>query len=274
MPLSREDPKGLGIVLVESSWKASRRPYHKQKLALIMANLRHFALELQAEGWRVDYVDFDAAENRQHFAGELERAVRRLAPEALTMVRPGEWRVDRLVEGAARAADLPLERVEDPRFSCSPAEFADWAEAGEVVFWIALYEPIPDPPGASINWLFALDLDGDTSTGRLPGTRSINPDLGDEAVVQISYELGTGSYTDVLYIWDPGAGNWEELAGALRFEIDRSRTLIAMAVDLQALSDAVEQTSGVTLDAAKATGRAAAQAVSQRVIDFSPDLPE
>ena len=47
-PLSREDPSELGIVLVENPWKASRRPYHRQKLALILANGRHFALE-QAE---------------------------------------------------------------------------------------------------------------------------------------------------------------------------------------------------------------------------------
>jgi len=47
-PLSREDPGELGIVVVESPWKASLRPYHKQKLALVVANLRRFALE-QAE---------------------------------------------------------------------------------------------------------------------------------------------------------------------------------------------------------------------------------
>ncbi|CAN5271557.1 hypothetical protein BH11CYA1_BH11CYA1_29180 [soil metagenome] len=47
-PLSREKPERLGIILIENQWKAARRPYHKQKLALILANLRHFALE-QAE---------------------------------------------------------------------------------------------------------------------------------------------------------------------------------------------------------------------------------
>ena len=33
-PLSRENPKTLGIVLVENPWKASRRPYHKRKRVL------------------------------------------------------------------------------------------------------------------------------------------------------------------------------------------------------------------------------------------------
>jgi deoxyribodipyrimidine photolyase-related protein len=55
-PLAREDPKTLGIVLVENSWKAVRRPYHKQKLALILTNLRHFALEQAARGVAVRHV--------------------------------------------------------------------------------------------------------------------------------------------------------------------------------------------------------------------------
>jgi deoxyribodipyrimidine photolyase-related protein len=54
-PLSAEDPKELGIVLLESPWKAARRPYHKQKLALVLANLRHFALEQAERGVAVDH---------------------------------------------------------------------------------------------------------------------------------------------------------------------------------------------------------------------------
>ena len=49
-PLSREDPEELGIILIENPWKASLRPYHKQKLALVLSNLRHFALEQAARG--------------------------------------------------------------------------------------------------------------------------------------------------------------------------------------------------------------------------------
>ncbi|MFO7601216.1 MAG: cryptochrome/photolyase family protein, partial [Candidatus Desulfacyla sp.] len=55
-PLSRERPGDLGIILVESLWKADRRPYHKQKLALVVANLRHFALEQARRGVAVRHV--------------------------------------------------------------------------------------------------------------------------------------------------------------------------------------------------------------------------
>ena len=59
-PLSREDPKEIGIVLIENLWKAKRRPYHKQKLALFLANQRHFALEQASRGVSVRYVWGDA----------------------------------------------------------------------------------------------------------------------------------------------------------------------------------------------------------------------
>ncbi len=54
-PLSREPSDSIGIVLVECAGKAARRPYHRQKLALVLANQRHFALEQAARGVAVDY---------------------------------------------------------------------------------------------------------------------------------------------------------------------------------------------------------------------------
>lgn len=55
-PLSREPVRELGIVLVESPAKAGLRPYHQQKLALVLANLRHFAVEQAARGVAVRHV--------------------------------------------------------------------------------------------------------------------------------------------------------------------------------------------------------------------------
>ncbi|MFT5585885.1 MAG: deoxyribodipyrimidine photolyase-related protein [Cognaticolwellia sp.] len=54
-PLSQSPPQSLGIVLIESTHKPGRRLYHKQKLAWILSNQRHFALEQAARGVAVDY---------------------------------------------------------------------------------------------------------------------------------------------------------------------------------------------------------------------------
>jgi (6-4)DNA photolyase len=55
-PLHRENPRSIGIVLIENPWKAELRPYHKQKLALVLTNMRHFALEQAARGVAVRYL--------------------------------------------------------------------------------------------------------------------------------------------------------------------------------------------------------------------------
>jgi deoxyribodipyrimidine photolyase-related protein len=82
-PLSREDPKNLGIVLVETPWKAARRPYHKQKLALILANLRHFGLEQADRGLAIRHVVGDGP-----YATALEPLIPELGP--LRVMRPAE----------------------------------------------------------------------------------------------------------------------------------------------------------------------------------------
>ena len=55
-PLAREAPESLGIILIENPWKAARRPYHRQKLVAVLANLRHFALEQAARGVAVRHL--------------------------------------------------------------------------------------------------------------------------------------------------------------------------------------------------------------------------
>jgi deoxyribodipyrimidine photolyase-related protein len=82
-PLSREDPKSLGIVLVETPWKAARRPYHKQKLALILANLRHFALEQADRGVAVRHAVADGP-----YATALEPLIPEIGP--LRVMKPAE----------------------------------------------------------------------------------------------------------------------------------------------------------------------------------------
>ena len=42
--------------MVESLQKGKRRPYHKKKLALLLSNERHFALEQAARGVKVIYI--------------------------------------------------------------------------------------------------------------------------------------------------------------------------------------------------------------------------
>ncbi len=55
-PWKDEPPESTGIILIESLSKGKSRPYHKQKLGLILANMRSFALESQSKGHPVKYI--------------------------------------------------------------------------------------------------------------------------------------------------------------------------------------------------------------------------
>ena len=54
--LAREKPGDSAILLIESHENARRRPYHRQRLALLWSNQRHFALEQCGRGVFVEYV--------------------------------------------------------------------------------------------------------------------------------------------------------------------------------------------------------------------------
>ncbi|CAN5642019.1 cryptochrome/photolyase family protein [soil metagenome] len=76
-------PAAVGIVLVECEAKASRRPYHKQKLALLLTNLRHFALEQAMRGVAVMYL-YD----RVGYANALHTSIAEVGP--VTMMEAAE----------------------------------------------------------------------------------------------------------------------------------------------------------------------------------------
>jgi deoxyribodipyrimidine photolyase-related protein len=72
-----------GVVVVECPQKARRRPYHRQKLALVLTNLRHFALEAAAAGHRVVHVV-----SAGDYAQALEQCASQTGP--VTCARPAE----------------------------------------------------------------------------------------------------------------------------------------------------------------------------------------
>lgn len=118
-PLADDDPRNLGLLLVEHPAKAMRRPYHRQKLALVLACGRQFALEQAERGVRVEHMvaRSSLAETLIEFSMRMgapllsmeaaEREQRRdLAPAiaagALTIVPNATWLTDR--EDFAKAA--------------------------------------------------------------------------------------------------------------------------------------------------------------------------
>lgn len=194
----------------------------------------------------------------------------------------GAYETGAPVEGAPAGVDISsagvggaLKTTLEPTGGI-PAELADFPAEGEVVLWISLHEAIPDPPAAYANWLFVLDVDGNTDTGRPRGSRRINPDLGDEVAVGVSYNPETEAYEPYALVWDSEQADWTS-GPDTRYTIVESRKIVGLALSMEALAQAVSEASGTTIAPAAAKARAAAEtytAEGNRVIDFYPELPE
>ena len=115
------DPAQDVVLMAEVMDECTYVPHHRQKIALVLSAMRHFAAALQARGVRVDYVRLDDPANTGSLAGEVARAIARHRPAQVVATQPGEWRV----QGALREAGVAL--LPDDRFLCDLDRFRRWA---------------------------------------------------------------------------------------------------------------------------------------------------
>ena len=120
-PLSEAPPETLGLVVVECPGKAARRPYHKQKLALILSNLRHFALEQAARGVLVRHVVTPHC-----YRDGLAAVIAEVGP--LTMMEPAERELR--AELAPLVADGRLHVVPHAGWLSEPSDFRAASKTG------------------------------------------------------------------------------------------------------------------------------------------------
>jgi deoxyribodipyrimidine photolyase-related protein len=116
-PASRGSVDEVGLVFVESAAKAERRPYHKKKLALLLANERHFALEQAARGRKIVYLAGEAS-----IGAQLAEGCRTVGIDRLTVMRPAERELRHDLD-EARQLGLSIDEVPDETWLTSPEEF-------------------------------------------------------------------------------------------------------------------------------------------------------
>lgn len=116
------------MLMMEVAEETGYVPHHKAKLVFVLSAMRHFAAELRAAGFRVEYARLDDPANRGSFTEEVARAVARVRPTRIVATEPGEWRVLEAMRGWERAFGLPVEIREDDRFFASRADFARFVE--------------------------------------------------------------------------------------------------------------------------------------------------
>ena len=122
------DPDRDAILMVEVAEESAHVPSHRQRTILFLSAMRHFAAELRDRGFTVHYVELEDESNTGSFAGEIERAVKRVKPGKLRAIHPGEWRVLEMLRDLPERLNAPLEILEDDHFLISPREFKEWAD--------------------------------------------------------------------------------------------------------------------------------------------------
>jgi deoxyribodipyrimidine photolyase-related protein len=116
------------VLMVEVMEEGTYVRHHKKKIAFILAAMRHHASALECEGFRVDYVRLDQAENSGSFTGEIVRALSRHNATGIVVTEPGEWRVLEIMRDWQTLVGVPVEIRADDRFIATHQEFEAWAK--------------------------------------------------------------------------------------------------------------------------------------------------
>lgn len=116
------------LFLCEVVEEATYVKHHPKKIALIFSAMRHFAADLQAEGFRVHYRKLDAPDNKGSFTEELKAAVAQYHPDRIILTEAGEWRVQHAINAWQDSLAIPVEIRPDNRFLSSHSDFANWAD--------------------------------------------------------------------------------------------------------------------------------------------------
>ena len=129
-PLAGFDLERDVVLMIETEGESTHVPSHRQRSALFLSAMRHYANELREAGHRVRYVRLDDPSNTQDLGGEVRRAIGELNPGMVRFTRPGEWRVlDAIREALDDAGDaVDVEMAEDEHFLLPIDEFRDWAD--------------------------------------------------------------------------------------------------------------------------------------------------
>ena len=100
----------------------------KQRIAVFLSAMRHFAQDLRALGIPLVYTRRGDAETLGTLALELSKPITQLQPSGLVMTAPGDWRVLQSLRAVAAKHQLPLDLRDDTHFFTTVRDFAAHAK--------------------------------------------------------------------------------------------------------------------------------------------------
>ncbi len=115
---------------------------HKQRIVLFFSAMRHYRNTLAEAGVQLHYHELTkrrSSDRGGDFAALLTKDVRKLRPERIVAVRPGDYRVLRILTETAEKLGVPLEMRPDQHFFCSVEEFRRLAEGSKRLLMESFY---------------------------------------------------------------------------------------------------------------------------------------
>ena len=193
------DPAQDRVWMAEVADESTHVPSSKQRTALFLSAMRHFAQAVQARHGPLDYTRLDDAGNAGSLAAQLRRAIANERPAGLVLTAPGDWRVLQALRAVASECDLPLDLRDDRHFFSTVREFADHAQGRKQVrleYWYRALRQKHDilmegaePAGGQWNY----DADNRESFGKqgpvdLPAPPRFEPDATTREVLALVSE--------------------------------------------------------------------------------------
>ncbi len=188
------DPAQDAVWMAEVAEEATHVPAAKQRIALFLSAMRHFAAGLRERGMVVRYTALDAPDNRGTLAEALRAAIAAARPEALVMTAPGDWRVLQALRGAAHEAGVPLDIRDDRHFFSTVRDFAAHAAGRKQIRLEYWYRELRRRTGVLMHngepaggaWNFDAENRGSfgpAGPGRVPAPPAFPPDAITSAVI-------------------------------------------------------------------------------------------
>jgi deoxyribodipyrimidine photolyase-related protein len=115
------------ILMMEVMDESQYVKHHPKKIAFILSTMRHFASELEQQGYRVNYIKLDSQDSYPSFCETLINFIQSRQFDEIVVTEPSEYRVKQLVAHWHQKTRLPVTLKQDDRFICSNAQFKQWA---------------------------------------------------------------------------------------------------------------------------------------------------
>ena len=115
------------ILMVEPKKNSEKVNHHKKKLIFLISSMRHFAKELQENGWIVKYIKMRSPENSGSLRSEILHACKSNNISNILLTEPGNWQLRETLKSLQNSYDYNVKLVENNNFFATHSTFSEWA---------------------------------------------------------------------------------------------------------------------------------------------------